>query len=435
MTGVVDTSSGISARAMAVQQYFWYLRATDPEPSSYAMQLALAIDGPLDATRLQRAVAATIARHDVFRTALREDSGALVQIVDPAAPPFALALADCAGMPETVVDGAVAELQRELDLAAGIPIRGRLLRFAPERHVLAFAIDHGVCDGASLFLLQRELFRRYERDESAAPPPPQYHEHAIAFERFGQSPEGEARTAWWRAWLAGAQPLALPFDLPRAEVDARRAAAPHGIAAEPMHPMFVLDVPGDLREAMTRAAAATGASPSVLYLATHLMLLRELAGQDDICIENVYNPAVEQHGESAQGAMSSWTIMRFGLSAARTDRDVIATTRQAMHDAYEHSLIPDYFATVPRELRGVTFNYLPAALFNRKVTAGDVTASPLRRPFPSYKRHWHLMLFVVDSTRRGTVCMTGNQRLWQSGTIEQLARRYVAMLERYRELA
>jgi len=433
MSRVVDTSSRISARALAVQQYFWYLRATDPEPSSYAMQLALAIDGPLDVERLQHAVAATVARHSVFRTALRERDGELLQLVEPHAAPFALPLADCAAPPDAAVERAVAELQAELDLAAGITIRGRLLRVSPVRHLLVFAIDHAVCDGASLFLLQREIFRRYRDDDPT--PAPQYHEHAAAFERFGRSPEGQARTAWWRAWLAGARPLALPFDVPRAPVDARRAAARHGIVAEAMHPMFALEVPGELREAMTRAAAATGAPPSVLYLATHLELLRELAGQDDICIENVYNPSVDHHGEIAQGAMSSWTIMRFDLSAARTLRDVVATTRQAMQDAYEHSLIPDYFATVPRELRGATFNYLPAALFNRKVTAGDIAATPLRRPFPRYKRHWQLMLFVVDSTRGGTVCMTGNQALWHRATIEQLARRYLAMLERYRELA
>jgi hypothetical protein len=136
MTGVADTRRGISARAMAVQQYFWYLRAIDPERSSYAMQLALAIDGPLDAARLQCAVAATIARHD---------GGAAVRARARGSHRHA----------EAVVDGVVAELQRELDLAAGITIRGRLLRFAPERHVLAFAIDHAVCDGATASLHER----------------------------------------------------------------------------------------------------------------------------------------------------------------------------------------------------------------------------------------------------------------------------------------
>ena len=128
---------------MAAQEYFWYLRESDPEPSSYALSIPLEIVGPLDRDRMQRAVEAAINEREVFRAAFCEVDGRVFQVVDPGAPRFELELVDdAADVPSTVSD-----LARQLDLATGVLVRGHLQQLSPKRHILVLVLHHAVSDG------------------------------------------------------------------------------------------------------------------------------------------------------------------------------------------------------------------------------------------------------------------------------------------------
>jgi iturin family lipopeptide synthetase A len=417
--------------AMAAQEYFWYLRQSDPEPSSYALPLPLEIVGPLDRVRLQHAVERAINDREVFRTAFREHDGRLFQSVEPDAPRFALEIVDRTALPDAEraaeIARTTAELAPRLDLAAGVLALARLLVLGPERHVLVLVMAHAICDGGTILLLVREIFASY-RSGTAEADAARYLDHAAAFVRFVDSREGRERLAWWQERLRAARPLALPFDFARAPVDARRTAAHHGIVAEPMHAMHTVEVPAPLRQELVRVAKTHKVPASIVYLAAYLRVLHELAHQDDLLVETVYDPRADGSIEQVLGPIATWTYMRFDLAAARTTGDVLAIARQGMREAMEHSLIPDQFTTVPSELRGTCFNYVPVNSPTSKY--GDITVSRLPYPFPLFKRHWQLMLLVVDSSRGGLLNWTGNQRLWRRETIVDCARRYLGELDR-----
>jgi hypothetical protein len=420
-------------RAMAAQEYFWYLQAADPESSSYVVELAIAVDGPLDRERLTRAVVATVAAHDIFRTAFREIDGRLF-LVERAAPSFELAVEDLTAVPEAQhdaeIDRVAAALVQRLDLATGSTVQGRLLAFGPERHVLFLVIPHAVFDAGSIVPLEREIFRRYRESDAPVEPAAQYLDYADEFDRFTRTPAGQERRAWWQDTFRGARPIDLPFDFPAREVDARRDAVRFGIVPEPMYPWVSVAVPAELREGITRAATAWDVAPSVVYLAALLGLFQELSHQDDLCIETVHNPRADHRAEQIMGPLATWTMMRCDLSSSSTLREIALAAKAGMQAAFDHSLAPHQFSTIPAELRGTCFNYVPAAMAYRSIRSDGVTANLLTtRPAPRYKRHWRLMLLIFDSTRGGELNWTGNQNLWRRETIEELAQRYLRRLE------
>jgi hypothetical protein len=429
---LLEVDDDAITRAMAAQEYFWYLQKSDPEPSSYALEIVLALDGPLDRARFVRAVEDTLNAHDIFRTAFREIDERVFQAVERDAPRFALTVAPAEQATE--IADVLAELTAQLDLARGAMVHGRLLAFGPERHVLAIVLAHAVCDGVSRFMVQREILWRY-RHGAGEPDqrPAAYLEYADAFARFATSAEGRERLAWWHDHMRDARPLALPYDFPRDAVDARRDAAPFGIIAEPMHPVHAVEVPAALRQAITRVARANAVTASVVYLATLLRLLEELAQQQDIVIETVFDGRSDRRVAPILGPIATWTTARFDLSSCRTWRDTLPLVTRTLQDVFQHSVMPERFATVPPQLRGTCFNYLPN--LDVGMTVGDLAVSGVDRPFPLYKRHWDLILLVFDSTRGGLLCWTGNQHLWRRETIEQLAQRYVAMLQQQLDAA
>jgi amino acid adenylation domain-containing protein len=423
-------------RAMATQEWFWYLRESDPDPSSYATQLALTIAGPLDRGRLRRAVEDTVAAHDIFRTAFREIDGRLFQVVASDAPRCELEIVDHGALPDAArtaeVNRSLAAFTSQLDLATGVIVRARLLGFGPDRHALVVVASHAMVDGVSRFMLEREIFQRYRRDAELGQAASAYFDYADAFDRFTRTPAGRERCAWWQDWLRGASPLALPYDFPRDAVDARRAAARYGIIAEPMYPMLSVEVPTALREAITRVGTEHDASASEVYLATFLRLLQQLAHQDDICIESVYDARVDPEVEPILGPIATWTNLRFDLSSGRSLRDTLAVVKRGTQAGYSHTPMPDQFASVPAAIRGTCFNYFPR--FNFRIAVDDLEVTQLPSSFPLYKRHWDLLLGIHDSPRQGILNWTGNRNLWRQDTIRDIAQRYLVALQELERL-
>jgi condensation domain-containing protein len=429
----LERTDRAQSRATVAQECFWYMRRSDPDPSSYVMGLRLALSGPLDVGALAGAVESAIARHSVFRTALRELDGRLHQFVLGDLPRFELEREDRSGTATADRPDLVARLERELgatsDLASGRTVRGRLVTFAPDVHALVLTVDHAMADAASLFMLQREIQRAYTHGSAGTDEPPwQFIDYASSLERFARSPAGGEWRSWWRNHLAGVRPNVLPIDHPRTEHDARRAAAPYGIISGPMLPTLSVEVPSATRERMTRVAGEHGVPASVLYLAAYAWWLREATGEDEVCIENLHNPRGDHHVEKLQGAVVTWTIVRARIAECASLRDAIQPVQDALAAAVAHTPVPDYYDIVPAEIRGVTFNYMPLSWGNRPTKCRDVTIEQQPRGFPRYHRHWELMLFVTDSTQRGYVNFTGNAALFRPETVDALAHRYVQIL-------
>ena len=66
------------------QERIWFLQKLDPDDRSYQFQATLAFAGPLDVRALERALAAIVRRHEIYRTVFIAADGVPVRRVEPA---------------------------------------------------------------------------------------------------------------------------------------------------------------------------------------------------------------------------------------------------------------------------------------------------------------------------------------------------------------
>lgn len=200
------------APASFAQKRLWLLSRIEPDNPAFNICSAVELHGPLDADRLEAALARVTDRHESLRTCLREENGEPVQFILPELhlplPVEPLSEDDL----ETVVRH---EFDRPFALETGPLLRVRCLRLAPDRHVLLSTIHHLVCDGWSMNCLVSELVAAYRKEEL----PPLTLQYADFAEWQQESLRGarlEHLLNYWTRQLAGV-PALLPFptDRPR----------------------------------------------------------------------------------------------------------------------------------------------------------------------------------------------------------------------------
>jgi hypothetical protein len=350
------------------------------------------------------------------------------------APPV-LELATSTEPEDVAIERCVVELLAlPCDLAAGHGvIRGRLLAFGPERHVLVLLIHHIASDGA---VFVDQLFDGYTRLRGGAPTalpderPLQYIDFAHARARWSETATGKAQRAYWDERVRDARPLEVPTDFARAPLDARRDALPFGIVAGLNHPPLYERLPTDVRATVIEAARETRTTPFMIYLGALAWLFHELSGQDDVSIQTTHSnrpdyPVLEQ----VQGPLAWWTHVRIDLAGRPTFHEAIARTSTAVEGARTNGIVEDYFQRVAHPLRRSAFNYLPLAVIPQ-LHAPGLQIARLRQPFPTWKRHWDLHLTVQDFANETVLVWTGIEALYRSETVAALLQRYIDILAR-----
>ncbi|NUP00946.1 MAG: amino acid adenylation domain-containing protein, partial [Nonomuraea sp.] len=181
------------------QRRLWFIDQVAPG-AQYNVPILYALDGPLDAARLENAINEIVRRHPPLRTRYEEHDGEPVPVVDPAAT-----------IPLKVVDatprGAEALAKHAardpFDLRNGPLLRALLLRLADDRHRLLVTVHHIAFDGWSAGVFLDELARLYAGGSLPEPAGPY---------RRGQGPDG---LPYWRKVLdPPPERLALPGDGP-----------------------------------------------------------------------------------------------------------------------------------------------------------------------------------------------------------------------------
>ena len=172
-------------------------------------------EGLLDVKALERALQEIVRRHDALRTTFPSQRGLPSQRIMPAEA-FVLDVQDLTGHAAEPGDVALealitTEIRRPFDLGLGPIFRVRLLRLAPDRHVLIGAVHHIVFDAWSNGIFFRELTTLYRAFTAGEPSP--LPEPPIRFVDFA---------AWQRARTerpassAGSPPTAATTALPGA---------------------------------------------------------------------------------------------------------------------------------------------------------------------------------------------------------------------------
>ncbi|MDA2804799.1 non-ribosomal peptide synthetase [Nocardiopsis suaedae] len=305
----------------------------DGAADAYNVQVALDLDGPLDAERLHRAADALLVRHPHLRSAFRRrrngQPAALVGASVPASWRFT----------ETAEDAVPALLEAEraarFDLARPPLIRFVLARTAPDRHVLVLTHHHILLDGWSLPLLVRDLMRIYAADGPASLPKPAPYRHYLAW--LGSRDTAAAQKAWAEALdgvsgptrVTEAAPAERRADTAASGPDAADADAPRGVT---------VDLPGDLTRRVEALARERGVTPSTVLQAAWGLLLARLLDRDDV----VFGTAVsgrppELHGADAMiGLFINTVPVRVALRPGETTAGLLTRLRDERARLMDH---------------------------------------------------------------------------------------------------
>ncbi|MEU3012285.1 amino acid adenylation domain-containing protein [Nocardia asteroides] len=320
------------------QQRLWFLNRLSPESSAYNIAFVLRIGGDLNVAALRAALTDLVERHEVLRTIFPEDLSGAQQIVLPAAgavPAVAAIDTDPAQAEATLTT-----LAREgFDLTSQTPLRVRLLRVAPEEHLLGVVVHHIAADGWSLGPLTRDLAQSYVARAAGSAParpplPVQYADFSL-WQRTvlgaEDDPDSIAATqlAHWREALAELpDELPLPFDRPR-------PADPTGVADT-----VRCEVSAPLQRAMRELAADTGVSLFMVIRSALAVLLRGVTGGRDIPLGTPVAGRTDIQLDDLVGMFVNTLVLRSDVDPDRSFVDLLLADRDDELAAIANSDLP-----------------------------------------------------------------------------------------------
>ena len=320
------------------QQRMWFLDQLAPGSPTYNLRVLLRLSGPLDRSALARSFAEVVRRHEVLRTAFREDAGVPVQVV-LAHLDLPLPCIDLSALPQSLRTAESQRRTREIagasfDLSQPPLLRTALVELGDLDHHLIVVMHHIVSDGWSMGVLVREIGALYETFQSGSGNPLpdlpiQYADYAVWQRGWFAGDVLERDLKYWRERLAGAAAeLDLPTDRPRPAVQTS-----HGDAYR-----FAFDA--GLMEAIEALARREGATPFMVIVAGLLAVLSRLSGQSDLSIGSPIAGRNRPEVEGLIGFFVNTLVLRADVSAAADFGSLLRHVREVTLGALAHQDVP-----------------------------------------------------------------------------------------------
>ncbi|HSE18132.1 MAG TPA: amino acid adenylation domain-containing protein [Pyrinomonadaceae bacterium] len=321
------------------QQRLWFLDKFEKDSSFYNLPATVRICGAtLNVSALEKGLREVTQRHEVLRTTFTTIEGQPVQVIAPESH-FTLPVSDLGGLPPAPREAeaqrlAREEAQRPFDLSTGPLVRARLLRLAPEDHVLLLSMHHIVSDGWSMGVLVREVAALYEAyavgaESTLKELSLQYGDYALWQRDWLQGAVLDQQLAYWRKQLAGVPPvLELPTDYPRPAVRTFNGAS------------LSLRLPRWLTEELKTLSRGEGVTLFMTLMATFQLLLWRYTGQEDIAVGTPVANRTRAETEDLIGFFVNALVLRTDVSGNPTFRELLQRVRETALGAYAHQDIP-----------------------------------------------------------------------------------------------
>ncbi|HEX6039826.1 condensation domain-containing protein, partial [Longimicrobium sp.] len=319
------------------QQRLWFLEQLGDLGSTYHMRTRLRLRGALDRAALVRALDGMVARHEALRTTFVQVDGVPGQRIAPADAGFLLVEHDLEGRADGEAELArllAREARAPFDLERGPLIRGRLVRLAPDDHVLAMTMHHIVSDGWSMGVLTGEMSALYAahvrgREAALAPLPVQYADYAAWQRRWVEGDVLRAQSDYWARTLGGApELLELPVDRPRAAT------------MDPAGARLAVELDAELTAGLRALSRRHGTTLFTTLLAGWAVVLSRLAGQDDVVIGTPVANRGRREIEGLIGFFVNTLALRVELGGAPTVAELLGRVGARALEAQHHQDIP-----------------------------------------------------------------------------------------------
>ncbi|WP_405527574.1 amino acid adenylation domain-containing protein [Streptomyces avidinii] len=338
------------------QQRLWLLDRLRPGRPDYNMPGAVRLTGELDSAAALGALVDVVARHEVLRSRIEEtgatgeDCGAgafAARAVPGPASMFTPLFTDLSELGAAAAGERARKLAAQdaalpFDLAAAGPLRARLVRTAPQEHLLVIVAHHIAFDGWSVGVFWREFFAAYRARtlEGAAPLP----ELAVSYRDFAswqrERLSGDALAGtldYWRGRLDGLAPLDLPTDRPR-------PATPSGRGEQ-----FSFELPEPLLRGLRDLGRRHDATLFMVLLAGFQALLARWSGGEDVAVGSPIAGRDRTELEPLIGFFVNSLVLRTDLSGDPGFGELLGRARETALGAYAHQEVP--FERLVEEVR------------------------------------------------------------------------------------
>nr|WP_237532301.1 AMP-binding protein [Streptomyces sp. SID8352] len=300
----------------------------DPDATDiYTVQVTVALAGPVDAARMERAAGALLRRHHNLRAGFwHEGVPQPVQFV-PAEVRIPVEWADLTDSPVPAAEALRglerAELARRFELHRPPLVRLVLGRLGADDHRLVITVHHILVDGWSMPLLVGDLLSLYESDGDPAALKP-VHPYRDYLKWLKRQDTVAAETAWQVA-LAGLEGASLvaPAD------PARRAVRTGAHTAE---------LSREATARLTATARRLGTTPSTLVQCAWGLVLGGLTGRQDVVFGlTVSGRPDELPGvESMLGLFITTVPVRLGVRPAESVEQLLGRFRDEQNSLLAH---------------------------------------------------------------------------------------------------
>ncbi|MEU2565153.1 amino acid adenylation domain-containing protein, partial [Streptomyces longispororuber] len=415
------------------QRRLWFIDRLEGPSATYNVPFVLHLDGALDVDALRLALRDVVTRHESLRTLFVEDGeGRPVQRIEPADGLFGdLPVVDVA--PEGV-DAAVAEAASyRFDLSHEIPVRVRLLRSGPRRHVLVLVVHHAAADGESVAPLSRDLATAYTARARSQEPdwpelPVQYKDYTLwQREYLGDTDDPTSvlstQLAYWRRELAGApQQLRLPTDRPRP------SKASHEGDVVP----FTIDA--DLAAAVAEVGGRRGLTQAMVMQSALAMLLHHLGAGEDVPIGATVAGRTDEALLDLVGFFVNTWVLRTDLSGNPTLEQVLDRVQDKALGAYENQDVPferlvealnPERSTAYHPFFQVMFSWQSVAHVELDLPDLAVTLEAVANKTAKFDLEFN---FSADEQGRVTCVLEYATDLFDRATVEEMGARFVRIL-------
>jgi amino acid adenylation domain-containing protein len=412
------------------QQRLWFLNQLDPGNPVYNIAVGLRIEGALRRDVFEETLQALVDRHESLRTVFRQRDGLPYASVEGGGN-WRMHFTDLSSLPAGQRNEAIAfaeqEAQRPFAIDRDLLFRVALLRISAEEHLAVMVMHHIISDGWSLGVLSQELGLIYSSlvRQGAVPllPPCGQFRDFVAWEQKKSELSSDPDILYWRGQLAGELPtLELATDFPRPPRPSLRGNR------------IAVDIPVDLSDSLQKVGRERSATFFMILLAAFNVLLRQYSGQDDILVGTPTAGRSRTGFEGIVGFFVNNLVLRADLSGNPEFVELVGRVQKTALDAFEHQSTPfDQLVEVlqpERTLdRSPIFQVMftlqnaptpPVGLDNLRVTPVEVQSLRARYDLA-------VDIYFVEATYR--CFFEYNADLFEEGTIRQMQRQYLRLLE------
>ncbi|MTJ22924.1 amino acid adenylation domain-containing protein [Dolichospermum sp. UHCC 0352] len=318
------------------QQRFWFLDQMEGSNPAYNIVRVLNLQGLLNFTALEGAIATIINRHETLRTSFGIADGKPIQVIaDKLA--FTLPVIDLQELAEDQKTTAAQRLTtneylRPFALTESSLLRVTLMQLGAESHQLLVIMHHIISDAWSAGNFLQELSVIYSALTAGLPSPLpklsiQYADYAYWQRQWLENQP--AQLDYWKQQLADIPAvIELPTDRSRTAIQTFRGDLQK----------FQFD--SQLTHKLKNLSQKSGSSLFMTLLTAFVILLSRYSGQEDIIIGSPISDRNRVALEPLIGFFVNTLVLRTRLEGNPTFIELLQQVRQMALDAYAHQDVP-----------------------------------------------------------------------------------------------